>query len=327
MRITPHLVRVWADEGGIADLTLAELDYRLTQALAAIYTDAYLQGRLYLNKLCFPSTNRLSVDLDFNVVGPKAEVMQQRQQIARRLVDLLAAQDMAYTLTHDYRYEQSTIEAAYVPLSGLAKQRLKLEISYIERVAILGREERPLTVPDQPHPLTVATYRLEELAATKLRALYGRSKGRDIYDLYQISEHPLDHRALRKLVLYCFYHARMIFSYPTFVANIEAKIRQRAFADDVRGLIRVGHGFDWQRACQAVAERFAFLGQLDQRDHLFLDLARYLLGRPIADARMALVQQIEHPLAWLMEGVPISPEAAIMRQEDIRLFRPEEDAG
>ncbi len=48
MRLTQHLLRVWADEGGIPDLTLAELDYRLTQALAAIYTDAYLQDRLYL---------------------------------------------------------------------------------------------------------------------------------------------------------------------------------------------------------------------------------------------------------------------------------------
>jgi hypothetical protein len=66
---------------------------------------------------------------------------------------------------------------------------------------------------------------------------------------------------------------------------------------------------------------------LDERDHLFLDLARYLLGRPIAEARIPAVRAIEHPLAWLMEGVPISPEAAIMRQEDIRLFALEEGPG
>lgn len=28
MRITSHLIRTWADEGNIPDLTLAELDYR-----------------------------------------------------------------------------------------------------------------------------------------------------------------------------------------------------------------------------------------------------------------------------------------------------------
>ena len=37
-----------------------------------------------------------------------------------------------------------------------------------------------------------------------------------------------------------------------------------------------------------------------------------------------MIQEIEHPLAWLMEGVPISAEAAAMRQEGIRLYTPEE---
>ena len=49
--------------------TLAELDYRLTQTLAAIYSDPWLRETLYLkggtalNKLFFPATNRLSIDL------------------------------------------------------------------------------------------------------------------------------------------------------------------------------------------------------------------------------------------------------------------------
>lgn len=36
MHITPHLIRAWADEGHIPDLTLAELDYRLTNLLTTI---------------------------------------------------------------------------------------------------------------------------------------------------------------------------------------------------------------------------------------------------------------------------------------------------
>ena len=222
-------MRVWADENRIPDLTLAELDYRLTQALAAIYRDPWLRERLYLkggtalNKLFFLATNRLSVDLDFNAVGSKTEVLQGRERIVSRAMELLAGQDPGYELAHSYTYAQSTIQAGFAPASGGARQRLKLEISTVERVAILGREDRPLAVPDQPQPVAVSTYRLEELASTKLRALYSRQKGRDIFDLFQIGAFPLDERAVRKLVLYYFYHGKMIFDYRAFHTNLEEK--------------------------------------------------------------------------------------------------------
>ena len=163
------------------------------------------------------------------------------------------------------------------------------------------------------------------MASTKLRALFSRRKGRDIYDLYQIGALPFDEQALRKLTLYYFYHARMIFSYPSFLANLHEKIKLHAFADDVRGLIRVGQGFDWDRACRMVIDRFAFLDNLDERDREFLDLARLMLGKPVSESGQGLARHIEHPLAWLMEGVTISAEAASLRQDDIRLFTPAEE--
>lgn len=327
MRLTTHLLRIWADDHRIPDLTLAELDYRLTQALDAIYSDPFLRERLYLkggtalNKLFFPAVNRLSVDLDFNAVGPKAQVLAERTQLTNQVMALLAGQDAGYSLAHDYRrYEQSTIRADFAPVSGSPRQHLKLEISFIERFPILGREERPLAAPNSAKTTLVNTYRLEELTATKLRALYGRRKGRDIYDLAQIGAFDLDERALRKLTLYYFYHARMIFHYPTFRANVEDKLRRRGFADDVRGLIRADQQFNWQQASQVVLDRYAFLADLDERDRRFLHLARYLLEAPISEHEAETLTRIEHPIAWLMEGSPITSEAAALRQDDIRLF-------
>jgi predicted nucleotidyltransferase component of viral defense system len=78
---------------------------------------------------------------------------------------------------------------------------------YIERIPILGQVSKPLALPAAEPAVAVSTYRLEELAATKLRALYGCRKGRDIYDLAQIGAFDLDERALRKLALYYLYHA------------------------------------------------------------------------------------------------------------------------
>jgi len=327
MQITARVLRTWADEGGIPDLTLAELDYRLVHALRAICTDPFLRDRLYLkggtalNKLYLPGASRLSVDLDFNAVGSKEQVLRERTPIGEAIAAALERQDSDYELTYRGRYDQLTVYARFSPLSGTARQRLKVEVSFIERFAILGRVERPLLPSPFDEPLTVSTYHLEELTSTKLRALYDRRKGRDIYDLFRIAGLDLNQVAVRKMVLYYFYRAHKVFHYPTFVRNVELKIAEHGFRDDVRSLIRRGTELDWEAACQRVLAHFSFLGDLDERDHLFLDLAKVLLGKPYPRAREAMLREIEHPLACLMAGLPISAEAQAMTQEDIRLHQ------
>lgn len=88
----------------------------------------------------------------------------------------------------------------------------------------------------------------------------------------------------------------------------------------MRGLIRADQQFNWQQASQAVLDRYAFLADLDERDREFLRLVRYLLGTPISEHEAVTLAQIEHPIAWLMEGCSITAEAADLRQDDIRLY-------
>ena len=57
-----------------------------------------------------------------------------------------------------------------------------------------------------------------------------------------------------------------------------------------------------------------------------LDLAKFLLGKPYPRAREAALHEIERPLAWLMEGLPVSAEARAMTQEDIKPYRPHPEA-
>lgn len=327
MQVTTRTIRNWADEGGIPDLMLAELDYRLVCALQAIYANSFLRNRLYLkggtalNKLYLPGPNRLSVDLDFNAIGPKEQVLRERTTIGETVAAVLRQQDSAYDLTYRWRYDQVTLYARYVSLSGAARQRLKLEISFIERFPIQGRAERTLLAFNEP--FVVNTFHLEELASTKLRALYDRRKGRDVYDLYCISSFDLDRAALRKMLLYYFCRANKVFHYPTFVNNVERKMSERGFGDDVQGLIRLGSKLDWQVVCEQVLAWLAFLGELDERDYLFLDLAKYLLHKPYPRSREKAIQGLEYPLAWLMEGLPLSTEAAALTQEEMKPYVPE----
>lgn len=327
MQVTTRLIRNWADENAIPDLTLAELDYRLVYALQAIHADPFLRDHLCLkggtalNKLYLPEQGRLSVDLDFNAVGSKEQVLEERTRFSQTAIAVLRQQDSAYDLTYRWRYDQATVYARFSPLTGVAQQRLKLEISFMERFAILGQTGRTLVLPSG-EPIAISTYNLEELASTKLRALHDRKKGRDMYDLFHIAGFDLNRAAIRKMVLYYFYRARKVFSYPAFVDNIEQKIAERGFRGDVSGLIRQGRAWDWQAARAQVLNSFAFLGELDDRDALFLDLVKYWLRKPYPRASGELVRAIEHPLNWLMEGLPISAEAAAATQEDIKLYFP-----
>jgi predicted nucleotidyltransferase component of viral defense system len=63
--------------------------------------------------------------------------------------------------------------------------RLKVEICAREHFSVLGLISRDLVVENSwfSGAASIVTYRLEELVATKLRALYQRKRGRDLFDL------------------------------------------------------------------------------------------------------------------------------------------------
>lgn len=69
-----------------------------------------------------------------------------------------------------------------VPSKGL---RLKVEINTREHVSFLGHISRPFSIASRwcSGEAKVTTFHLDELLATKLRALYQRKKGRDLFDL------------------------------------------------------------------------------------------------------------------------------------------------
>ena len=62
---------------------------------------------------------------------------------------------------------------------------IKIEINTREHFSIFGIKEKKLTVsnPWFAGTATIKTFALEELLGTKMRALYQRKKGRDLFDL------------------------------------------------------------------------------------------------------------------------------------------------
>jgi len=323
LRLNESRVRSWADEQGFADLSLAELDYRLVQVLRILYGNSFLAKRLYLkggtaiNKLYLKATPRLSVDLDFNHIGSKDQVLRERGQVREEITTFLKAQDPSYDIQVKRKYEQTTLNIRYRTLMG-TPQHFKMEISHIERFPILEPVEKQFETSEGP--FGIATYQLEELTATKLRALFERFKGRDIYDLYFVSKLEPEPTATRKLFLYYFYRSRKVFNPKVYFRNLGERYSSGSYIDDVSRFVKPTVQFSLKEAAGHAMSYCSFLGELDERDKDFLALARLLLDREIAKKKLDKVKQIKHPIEHLFGDLNISKEAKEISTDQIRLY-------
>ena len=322
LRITETILRNWADAIGIGDTKLAEHDYRITHLIHAIYSNEFLAQRLLLkggsaiNKFYLGELSRLSVDLDFNHSGSKEEVLEDAKEVRSSIIDTIKNHDSSYATNYDHSYEQTTVRAKYNAVAGEAVQPIKIEISHVERFPILGSLTKGLAL-DTGESIKVGTYSLEELLATKLRALYDRLKARDVYDLYMAYDLLKDKTALRKMFLYYFYRDRKVFTPKIFFK----KLSENTYEDDVSGFIRPTVNFDLEEAKNEVIEKYDFLAKIDDNDKKFLALARYLLGEAIKKDLQKEVQSIEYPFRVLFGSYNDLDKSVVnVKTQDIKLF-------
>ena len=133
--------------------------------------------------------------------------------------------------------------------------RLKVEINTREHFTELGIVHVPFRVenPWFHGAADVATYELDELLCTKLRALYQRRKGRDLFDLWHATRGG---HVSPKLLLACFQRYMKeeghSVSRAQFEANLADKRAQPDFRDDVAPLLRSGFAWNFDAALDEV---------------------------------------------------------------------------
>lgn len=324
MRLTNHGVKVWADEQSLPDLLFAELDYRLVKTLQALYSDDFLSERLCMkggtaiNKLYLGETSRLSVDLDFNHLGSKEEVLKEKRAVRELIMELLKKQDNCYDVHYERPYGLTRIKARYKTVGG-PDQNFKIEISHVERFPIISPVKKKIMTPDGL--ADIVTYTLEELTATKLRALLERFKGRDIYDLFFISRLKPDSKIIRKMFLYYFYRSRKVFNPKVHYENIIKRYESGNYIDDVTAFIKPTVTFDLTAATKGVISQYSFLNDFDSQDKDFLNLAGILLGKSVPKESIDRLKTVDKPLKLLFDDINISKEASEISTNEIRLFR------
>ncbi len=136
--------------------------------------------------------------------------------------------------------------------------RLKIEINSREHFTELGHARIPFDVTSRWWSGTadVTTFALEELLGTKLRALYQRRKGRDLFDLwYGLSQGG----ASADRIVACFerYMRESGHSVPRALSeeNLSKKLTDDLFRADLSLLLRPGIAWDINPAAHVVAEQ------------------------------------------------------------------------
>ena len=137
--------------------------------------------------------------------------------------------------------------------------RQKVEINCFKHFNVLGLQEVPFRVENSwfTGEAKLTTYHLEELVGTKVRALYQRKKGRDLFDLYTaLTARELDvEQVLECYRKYIEFVADRAPSYKEFVQNIELKMQDEEFLEDVIPLLRPEIDFDPHKAYALVYEK------------------------------------------------------------------------
>ena len=142
--------------------------------------------------------------------------------------------------------------------------RLKIEINTREHFTVLGLVEQTLAVKARwfEGQLTIPTFPVDELLGTKMRALYQRRKGRDLFDLWL----GLTQGGANAVTVVEVFHRYLAaegqaISREDFEKNLIQKMKHAGFLSDVPPLLRPGVVYDAVEAHRLVErELLARLG-------------------------------------------------------------------
>ncbi len=119
---------------------------------------------------------------------------------------------------------------------------LKVEINCKEHFSVLPMVRVPFKVENSwfSGECEVLTYELAELTGTKLRAVYQRRKGRDLFDLWKILTlvPEIDReRVMQSYERYLGFTASHLPTYKEFVMNMEEKLQDEEFLTDTQMIL------------------------------------------------------------------------------------------
>ena len=239
-------ITAWRPKAPWSTDAQVEQDLVLSRALVEIFSDPTVsaafagRGGTILHKLYFDPPGRYSEDIDLvqveaGPIGPALNALRNRIDPWLGEPGFERRRDSVKLM---YRFESE--------IEPVVRLRLKIEINTREHFAVYGFRPRPFSV-DNPWfagTAMVVTYGLEELLATKMRALFQRKKGRDLFDLATaLACYPeLNLDRVVSCFLEYFSRAGASVTRAQFEVNLTRKERDPNYGADVGPLLTQGTG-------------------------------------------------------------------------------------
>jgi predicted nucleotidyltransferase component of viral defense system len=235
-----------------------EQDLILHAIIQKIYSDPLLQknlalrGGTCLNKLVWKAPIRYSEDLD--LVQIKAEKIGPTADRLREVLRSIFIEEGE----SEIKKGGFKLYYSFVPETNPRhRQRIKIEINTREHFALDGYRTVDFSINSLwlTGRALVTTFSTNELFSTKLRALYQRRKGRDLFDLWMSRLlKPNFSKVVDLFLEYMRFNKRNIHR-DLLIQNLDDKIHDKKFSSDITALIVPTTDYQVLEAAQFVKEK------------------------------------------------------------------------
>ena len=231
----------WRTKADWATDDQVEQDLIISICLVKLFSNPFLRERLAfrgdtaLNKLIFPKALRYSEDIDMNRLENEA---------AGSIIDAIrdSLKDL-FLKKAKFKSTDQSIKLTYIYPSIIGENRkLKMEINVRETLPQWEIVDYPFEVKSEffSGKTIIRGFSKEEMIGTKIRALYQRKKGRDLFDLYELGKLDLDWDK----IVGSFKKLDIGASREDFEKNMEEKMKGPVFIDDIAPLLPTDVGYD-----------------------------------------------------------------------------------
>lgn len=251
----------WSAGAPWPDPVQVEQDLILSRLLIEIANDELLgkglafRGGTCLQKLYLPSPVRYSEDLDYVRTDHEPQLGEIFDAFRSIAADIGLSEHRRKFPDRDS--DMATIWFDAEPTAGPGLIRIKIESNVAETKPCSPFVVRRYGIDSRwwSGEAGILTCQLDDLLGTKLRALYQRRKGRDLFDLW-IALTRLEPDDAQIAAALTHHMKDTVFTYPLLRRNLQEKLADPIFNDDIAGLlVEVPEDYDVPGAARLVLQR------------------------------------------------------------------------
>jgi predicted nucleotidyltransferase component of viral defense system len=253
--IPENFIEQWRNVVKWRTLPQIEQDLVISRALVDLYNEPYIKDALVfrggtaLNKIFLRPPARYSEDIDF---------VQKRPESIGKTIDAIRELLNPWLGDPKWKITQRSAKLIYKYESiNKLPTKLKIEINTTEHFQVLPLHLEKLDVQSEwfNGSADIVTYEIDELMATKLRALYQRRKGRDLFDVWYVAKQKLINldRVFKIFSKYCTNDNTNIRG-DEFFKNLALKKSHPDFQSDMTALLPIELNWNFEEAYQFVVD-------------------------------------------------------------------------